>query len=140
MLPNLIKNKISKNKNIAFAILFGSHATGKVRFGSDLDLAIYFKAEPELLEIGDLVNQLQEITEDKIDLVKLNGLYSSRPGLAYNIIKDGIVIYSEDSLLLAEYKRKVFLEYLNFKPIADMFHNRYLQRLTAHKSGRSSLC
>ena len=140
MLPNLIKNKISKNKNIAFAILFGSHATGKVRFGSDLDIAIYFKTEPELLEIGDLVNQLQEITEDKIDLVKLNGLYSSRPGLAYNIIKDGIVIYSEDSLLLAEYKRKVFLEYLNFKPIADMFHNRYLQRLTANKPGRRNLC
>ncbi|NLH61200.1 MAG: nucleotidyltransferase domain-containing protein [Ignavibacteriales bacterium] len=140
MLPNLIKNKISKNKNIAFAILFGSHATGKVRFGSDLDIAIYFKTEPELLEIGDLVNQLQEITEDKIDLVKLNGLYLSRPGLAYNIIKDGIIVYNEDSKMLAEYKRKVLLEYLNFKPIADMFHNRYLQRLTANKPGRRNLC
>jgi len=140
MLPNLIKNKISKNKNIAFAILFGSCATGKVRFGSDLDLAIYFKAEPELLEIGDLVNQLQEITEDKIDLVKLNGLCLSRPGLAYNIIKDGIIVYNEDSIMLAEYKRKVLLEYLNFKPIADMFHNRYLQRLTANKPGRRNLC
>jgi len=140
MITNLLKDKISQNTNIAFAILFGSHATGKVRFGSDLDIAVYFKLEPELLEIGDLVNQLQEVTDHKIDLVKLNGLYSSQPELTYNIIKDGIAVYSEDSLLLADYKRRVFLEYLNFKPVSDLFRNKYLERLSANKSGRSNLC
>ena len=64
-----IAELLIRNKNISFAYLFGSYAKNKIRFGSDLDIGIYFNAEPTIFEIGILVNELEDITEHEIDLV-----------------------------------------------------------------------
>jgi predicted nucleotidyltransferase len=54
----LEKDKINKiliqKENIRFAYLFGSQVKNQTRFGSDLDIALYFEKEPDLVDIGAL--------------------------------------------------------------------------------------
>ncbi len=77
----MTNNRINKEKitevlqnsgNIQFAYLVGSLAKNKARFGSDLDIAVYFEHKPNLLDIGMLVNGLEKITEYNVDLILLN--------------------------------------------------------------------
>lgn len=130
---NDIVKILSNNKNIIFAYLFGSRIKNKIRFGSDLDLAIYFTTEPDILEIGELCNELENAININIDLVMLNDLFLHNPQLSYNILNDGTLIYSKDDESLSNYKKRVLLEYLDIKPILDMFHNKFIERLSNNK-------
>jgi len=106
---------------------------------SDLDIAIYFSIEPGLLDIGNIVNELETEINLTIDLISLNKLYLNNPELAYNIIKDGIVIHSKDNILLADYKKRVFIEYLDKKPMMDLFNQKFSERLRSGRFGETSL-
>ena len=132
-----IRNKIIsiliKQANIKFAYIFGSTLNDKTRYGSDLDIAIYFDNEPDLLTIGELVINLEKETERKIDLIKLNNLDKSNPCLAFSVVSKGIVFYSVDDTTFKEFKRSVLLHYLDFKYIRDMFDVAFNKRLSTNK-------
>ncbi|GIK61081.1 MAG: nucleotidyltransferase domain-containing protein [Ignavibacteriota bacterium] len=128
-----IAELLIRNKNISFAYLFGSYAKNKIRFGSDLDIGIYFNAEPTIFEIGILVNELEDITEHEIDLVSLKNLYEINPKLAYSVVADGILLFSIDEQLLVQYKKNVFLKYLDFKPVIDLFTRKLNERISNNK-------
>lgn len=130
---NFISDIIKENKNISFAYLFGSRVKNKVRFGSDLDIAIFFESEPTLDEIGKLCCELETASNCEIDLIKLNDLYDTNPELAYNIIKDGILIFHRNINIVNDFKKNAILRYLDFKPLRDKFHNLFLERLSKNK-------
>lgn len=130
---NFISDIIKENKNISFAYLFGSRVKNKVRFGSDLDIAIFFESEPTLDEIGKLCYELETASNCEIDLIKLNDLYDTNPELAYNIIKDGILIFHRNINIVNDFKKNAILRYLDFKPLRDKFHNLFLERLSKNK-------
>lgn len=132
-IQNSLAIALQREKNVEFAIMFGSRIKNMQRFQSDLDIAVYFYREPELLEIGNLVNKLERTSVVNVDLVILNKLYSKHPELAYNIISEGVLLVSNNSNLFAAYKRSVFLQYFDTKPLLDMYHQRFLQRLHANK-------
>jgi predicted nucleotidyltransferase len=121
---------LQQTQNIRFAYLFGSRIKNKIRFGSDLDIAIYFDQEPQLLEIGSLVNELEETAGCRVDLVKLNKLYEINPKLAYSVIGEGIILLCNDEKLLIEYKKNVFLRYMDFKPVIDLFTKKLNERIS----------
>ncbi len=133
LLVNKIKSVLSGDINIKIAYLFGSMASNKSRYGSDLDLAVYFKVEPTLNEIGMLNLKLEETSKFKIDLVKLNKLDKSNPVLAYSIINEGIVLINKEPDLLNEYKRSVLLQYLDFKPTNDLINKTFSNRLSNNR-------
>jgi predicted nucleotidyltransferase len=124
---------LTGTRNIRFAYLFGSVARQKERFGSDLDLAVYFEKEPQLLDIGKLINELENVTNCKIDLISLNDLYKKNPGLAFSVIEDGILLFCNDEKLLIHFKKKVFLHYLDFKPVIDLFNKKLNERIQNKK-------
>lgn len=128
-----ITERLKQNQNILFAYLFGSHVKDKVRFGSDLDIALYFKPEPQLLEIGKIVNELENICEFKIDLVSLNNLYNKNPKLAYSIISEGDLLFGNNKKELVHFKRMTFLNYLDFKPVIDLFDRKLKERISNKK-------
>ncbi|MEG8989123.1 nucleotidyltransferase domain-containing protein [Ignavibacteria bacterium 4148-Me] len=130
---NFISEIIKENNNISFAYLFGSRANNNIRLGSDLDIAVYFENEPSLDEIGKLSSELEILTSCEIDLIKLNNLYDTNPELAYNIIKDGILIFHRNINIANEFKKNAILRYLDFKPLRDKFHNLFLERLSKNK-------
>jgi predicted nucleotidyltransferase len=132
-----VQNKIalilSKQTNIKFAYIFGSALKNKTRYGSDLDIALYFENEPDLLTIGELAIQLEKEVEKKIDLIMLNNLDKSNPCLAYSVLSKGIVVYTRDENTFKEFKRSVLLHYLDFKYVRDMFDTAFNKRLSSNK-------
>ena len=130
---NKIASILSKQSNIKFALIFGSALKTKVRYGSDLDIAVYFNDEPDLLTIGELALKLEKEVDRKIDLIKLNNLDKLNPCVAYSILSKGIVVYTGDSKTFIGFKRSVFLHYLDFKFIRDMFDAAFNKRLSTNK-------
>lgn len=134
---NINKKKITEllksNQNIKFAYIFGSFAKEKSRFGSDLDIAVLFKQEPDLLSIGQLIVELEEVVDFNVDLISLNNLFDKNPKLAYSVIADGILLFSTDHKLLSQYKTKTYLKYLDFKPVIDLFTSKLNDRISNKK-------
>jgi len=128
-----IETILKKDSNIIFAYLFGSKVKRSSRFGSDLDIAVYFQDEPEILEIGALVLTLEEAVNCKVDLVSLNTLDKLNPKLAYSIISEGIIAYVKHKELFNQFKESVILNYLDFKPIDELFNKNFNSRLVNHK-------
>lgn len=127
---NTITPVLENNENIIFAYLFGSVPKGNARYGSDLDIAIYFKTEPTLSEIGKLTLQLEESSDYKIDLVQLNQLDAINPVLAYTIMSEGKIAINKDPDLLIEFKTSAILKYLDFKTTNDSINKSFSYRLS----------
>jgi len=136
-MKNLNKEKITKilksDQNIKLAYIFGSFAKGENRFGSDLDIAVFFEQEPDLLGIGQLVVRLEETYDYKVDLVSLNNLFDINPKLAYSIVRDGILLFCNDYKFLSDYKKNTYLKYLDFKPVIDLFTLKLNKRISNKK-------
>ena len=130
---NAVAAVIKNNSNILFAYLFGSKVKKSSRFGSDLDIAVYFKDEPEILEIGAIVLKLEEAANCKVDLVSLNNLDKLNPKLAYLIISEGIIAYLKNKELFNQFKESVILNYLDFKPVDELFNKNFNNRLVNQK-------
>ena len=128
-----IKSIFEDNNNIVFAFLFGSIARNKMHYGSDIDIAIYFKNKPALYEIGNLNLKIEEAVNHKIDLVELNYLDKNDPVMAYNILSEGIEIINSDIKIFNEFKKSVLLKYLDFKPTNDLINASFNNRLSNHQ-------
>lgn len=132
-LQNKISNALIKYDRIKFVILFGSSLKKKTRYGSDIDIAIYFDNTPEILEIGSIALELESITENKIDLVELNNLAEKDPGLAHSILCTGKTLFIKDKVLFNRFKNAVIMNYLDFKYISDRFEAAFRTRLSTNK-------
>ena len=132
-LLNTLTAILSGNKNIAFAYVFGSMAKNNERYGSDLDIAVYFYNEPDLNEIGILNLNLEENINYKIDLVHLNSLDKDNPVLAYSIFNEGILLLNNNIVLHNDFKKSVLLHYLDFKPVDDLINSSFQSRLTNNR-------
>lgn len=128
-----IAELLKSDQNIKFAYIFGSFAKEKNRFGSDLDIAVLFEQEPDLLSIGHLIAQLEEVIDFNVDLVSLNNLFNKNPKLAYTVIADGILLFCTDHKLLSQYKKITYLKYLDFKPMIDLFTSKLNERVSNKK-------
>ena len=102
---SLFKNR----PNVNFAYLFGSYAKGYASSSSDLDIGVFFKEKPDILQLAGLRADLQKSLHfDKIDLVSLNG---ASPILCFEAIS-GRRIFARDrsdeavtiSLIAREYE------------------------------------
>ncbi len=118
---------------VNFAFIFGSFIHNKMSYASDVDFALYFTKSPTALEIGEIVLGLEKIINNKVDIVSLNDLYISNPGLAYKIISEGKLLFSKDKHIFTEFKKSVILHYLDFKPIIEKFNSDFNIRLSSNK-------
>lgn len=132
-IQSAVEDIFKKDSDILFAYIFGSKVKKSIRFGSDLDIAVYFKDEPEILEIGALVLKLEEAANCKVDLVSLNNLDKMNPMLAYSIISEGIVAYLKNEELFKQFKESVILQYLDFEPVGELFNKNFNKRLANYK-------
>jgi len=102
-------------KNISFALLFGSYARGDSHFLSDIDIGVWFKKEPDILDIGQIVGDLEEICQKRVDFVVLNELYKKNPLLSYNIASKHKILCLKDKECYIDFKRQSYLCLLIFK-------------------------
>ncbi len=104
---------------IAYAMLFGSRATGTARTDSDVDVAIGLAGgQPlELVALGALAADLEAAAGSPVDLVLLD---EAPPGLAYRVFRDGRPIFVRDPQALNARRARAILEYLDFRPIEEL--------------------
>jgi len=133
IIQNTITEILKEQNNILFACLFGSEAKKKIRYGSDIDIAVYFNKKPTILELGELVNNLGRVTERKVDLVNLNNLDKTNPCLAHSILSDCIILILNDEIIFKKFKSSVILQYLDFKFASDMFNSAFNERLSSNQ-------
>jgi hypothetical protein len=114
-----VRRVLAAEPRVTYALVFGSHARGTAHAGSDLDVAIGGLTAPlSVLELGDLVGQLESATGRSVDLTLLDEAPS---GLAYRVFRDGAIVLERDAAALARRKAEAVLEYLDWKPVEDLF-------------------
>ena len=116
-------NMIFKKHEVTSAYLFGSQAKGKTGPLSDIDIALYFnetvgpdeRFDLRLEVLGELMDLFKT---NEIDLVVLN---DAPPLLTHRILKEGILIFSDNDKKRLEYEVMAILKYLDWKPYLDKF-------------------
>lgn len=138
MIEEIIKNVteyFNKFDYIEFALLFGSYASGKERFLSDIDFGIYVSKELELLEQGLMIYELEAITDKKVDLIVLNNLYKKNPEFAYNIVTNCKILSCRSKKSFIDYKTQSFLYYFDTDFLRKEVNEAFLKRLKQGKFG-----
>jgi len=103
-----LKEFFSSRKDVKFAYLFGSVATGETHPLSDIDVAVMCKGECDTIGLASKIGAITETEEvDVVDLAKLE-----RMRMLKSIIKEGIVLKS--SYDMAEWEVNRYHKALDF--------------------------
>jgi predicted nucleotidyltransferase len=112
---------ILKKQNVVFAYLFGSQAKGTAGRLSDTDVAVFFDDriprnehfDARLEVLGELTDLLKT---DNIDVAVLN---DAPPLLAHRILKEGVLIFSDNDKVRLAYEVRAVLKYLDWSSFLD---------------------
>src|SRR3989442_13682668 len=115
-----LRAALETDPRIAYALVFGSHATGKAHGGSDLDVALGFAdgRRVDAWELGALTARLESATGCTVDLVLLD---EAPPGLAFRVFRDGRAVVVRDRGALSRRRARAILDYLDFRPMGQLF-------------------
>jgi len=131
-----ITNVLKGDNNIVFALVFGSQANnGQANRLSDVDIGIFTKDDIPLLRMGRIVAALEKVLKKEVDLVVLNDLYKRKPNFAFQVISSAKLLFTRDEDLFVEFKKNVFLYYLDTKPLIDMVKAAMNKRIEAGAFG-----
>ena len=113
-----LRHALESERDVAYALVFGSGGRGALRPASDVDIAIEFRpgAPRDMARLGHLAAQLESAAGRQVDLVLMDEAPSP---LAYRIFRDGRIVVERDHAALAERKARAILEYLDFKPVEE---------------------
>jgi predicted nucleotidyltransferase len=115
-----ITDVLKRDDHIVFALVFGSRANGQANRLSDVDIGIFTIDDIPILHLGRIVSALEKVGEKEVDLVVLNDLYKRKPNFAFQIISSAKLLFTRDEDLFVDFKKNVFLYYLDAKPLIDM--------------------
>ena len=110
--------ELKKDKNVESVYLFGSHAKGKARKDSDIDIAVIARKDLAQSENENILSNSSE----KLDL----SLFWDMPvSIRFRII-EGKLLFTKNKLNLIRAKSSTIKEYMDFKPVLDLYCRRIL--------------
>jgi predicted nucleotidyltransferase len=117
-----------KKIGVSVVYLFGSRATGKESHTSDVDIGVVLRKPIEDTRssykiLYDLFSAIYP--SSRLDIVYLQK--ASLP-LQYFAIKDGKIIFEEDPKSTADYENRVINQYLDFRPVLELFDRVTMKR------------
>ena len=86
-------SNIAEKYGLILVILYGSHAAGKARPESDIDIAVLGKEPIKFNALVDLNNEFAEIFETKN--IDVKSLHFTDPLFRYEAARKGILLYGE---------------------------------------------
>jgi len=117
-----ISEYFSDDENVIAVYVFGSHARGRAKASSDVDVAVLLEENPEFDYRLKAMAELGELLGRPVDVVSLRqcGLFMQR-----QVLKYGVLIFERDSK-----KRKAFeiisrKMYFDFQP----YHRHYVAKM-----------
>ncbi len=111
-----VVNAIKKEKAVEAVYLFGSHASGKAKPYSDIDLCVITgkRAKKE---------RILSHSSDKIDTCVFWDLPLN---IRFRVMKEGTPLYVKNELEMHRIKVNTVLSYLDFKPLLARHFSRFL--------------
>ena len=105
------------------AYLFGSHASGRARPDSDIDVAVLLGAVPapdeKKAKLGQLIEALsRELSAAVLDLVILDDV---SPKLAFHVLKHGRVVFERDPVLVHRFRVRTYDLHADYAPVERWF-------------------
>jgi len=128
-IKTIVTNVLKKDKNIVFAILFGSYARGDYFKFSDIDVAVYLKkcSKNTLKYELQLASELSKaLKTDNLDIVILN---EAPPALKYEIMVDGELLFTRDEDLYCFFYSYALREFFDFKYHLQQFFDDAIENL-----------
>ena len=118
-----LKKYFAEQKDVEFALIFGSFASERINAMSDIDIAVYFKDEKNILKLGerqiDITCAVMKLCKiNRVDVVVLN---LANPFLKFQVIKYGRLLYSKDGRLFYKFKAASLGMYQDIRPMYDLY-------------------
>ena len=132
-----LKDHLYQKEEIIFAYIYGSVARNQDTKLSDIDIAIYIDEDkrPEAGPFGyrsELITELQPLAGNDIDLIILNEASNL---LAYNVFKEGNLLFNKEPDLRTEVQAKIVDRYLDFLPMLKVQEKYLNERINDKRFG-----
>ena len=121
MFEKKIANYFENKEHIIGVYLFGSHASGKVRSSSDVDLAILFDSSDRTIISRRLDKYLIDISRILRKDTHLTTMNFASEALLKQIFKKGKCLIVNDSKKLARFKMTAYSRIVNFHYYRSQF-------------------
>ena len=136
-MKNEITDYLSKQPDIVLAYLFGSVARGQADSMSDVDIAVLL--EPDLTGEAALERQLElmlaldDFSEREVQVTLLN---QAPPVLAFQVIREGLLLYERSRLDKINFEVLVMKRYADLKPMLQFFKQTLFKQIREEGLGR----
>jgi predicted nucleotidyltransferase len=125
LLDTRLEEVLSQFPGVELAVLFGSHARGEERAGSDVDVAI--RLADDCHEARRRVElALGRAAGRDVDVVPLD---ASPPLLRFEIAREGKVLIERNPQAWADFRARAMLDWWDWAPTARMIHAAAIARL-----------
>ena len=127
---------LAEDRRVDCAWLFGSVARGEAGPLSDVDVAVLLAAtvppEARMDTAAALVEELERRC-GRVDLVLLD---EASPALRHRVLRDGLLLVERDARRRVAFETRSIQEYLDFKPLADIYDRALIARAREGRLGR----
>lgn len=125
----LVVEEVSNQPDVQALYAFGTIATGELQPLSDLDFGILLSEHLDKIQRLkthlDLIALFNRVfSTDEVDLVLMN---DAPPRFAFNIIKDGKLLFQRDKKALVNFRERVVMSHLDFIPVKKEFDAIFLK-------------
>lgn len=118
---------IGKRYNLKLILLHGSFATDKVKFGSDLDIAVLGRKPIEFEELLKIHSDLADVFGDNQEReLDLKSLHQADPLFCYQVAKNSQLLFGD----ITDYNEFRAYAFSNFFDSQDLFR---LEKYLIHK-------
>ncbi len=116
-------------KDASAVILFGSHATGRARADSDIDVGVLLAdsaCSDRLAVLRGIVEDLAtNVAADRLHVTILN---DAAPVLAYEVLRDGVVVGCADPVALHRFRMRTYRVHADYEHVERLFRARTASR------------
>jgi len=113
-----------KKSNIIAVWIVGSYGTEYQREDSDVDFAIIFDGDVDLMDELRIGTEITDIIKNEnVDIINLK---ESSLSLQYNAVSDGTTLYERDFIQVSDYIENIYRLYFINKYYIDSYNRDYL--------------
>ena len=131
-----IAGVLAAEPGVELAYLYGSYATGLAYENSDVDIGIV--VNPALAKSvdfkyeSDLAMKIEEVLHKEVDLRTIN---KAQISFLHQIVSTGKILFASSDKTRVEFETKTLMNYLDFKPVNDLYEEYRNKRLERGEFG-----
>jgi len=127
-----VKQYLLNRKDIEFAYLFGSYATGRQHSHSDIDIAVMFteglkdKDYDRFMCRLEIENDLEALLKKKVNILDLN---TADLPFIHQILMEGKILFEKNVENRVQFEVNFRKKYFDFRPVLDLYFKEVLKRI-----------